>query len=36
MIRPIEADEHGGKLAVGEDESAGGVVAVDEHAHWHE
>jgi len=36
MVRPFEADEHGGKLVVCEDEPAVGVMAVDEHAHRHE
>jgi len=33
MALTIEADEHGGKLVVCEDELAVGVMAVDEHAH---
>ena len=33
MVRPVEADEHGGKLVVCEDKPAVSVMAVDEHAH---
>jgi hypothetical protein len=33
MVRPVEADEHGGKLVVSEDKVAVSVMAVDEHTH---
>jgi hypothetical protein len=33
MVRPVETDEHGGKLVVSEDKVAIRVMAVDEHAH---
>jgi hypothetical protein len=36
MVRSIEADNHGGELAVREDQIAVGIVAVNEDAHRHE
>jgi hypothetical protein len=36
MVRPVEADEHSGKLVICEDKLALTVMAVDEHAHRHE
>jgi hypothetical protein len=33
MVRPVKADEHGGKLIICEDKVAVSVMAIDEHAH---